>query len=87
MGTFTATYFLKTAFWDKRGLWTATLAVAYFARCWENAGYHKAEMMKVSSRLSGPNSKVFILNSLQGHSRMFADRQKQLPPHSDLWKY
>uniref|UniRef100_A0A1I7U582 ATP synthase subunit e, mitochondrial n=1 Tax=Caenorhabditis tropicalis TaxID=1561998 RepID=A0A1I7U582_9PELO len=51
MGTFTATYFLKTAFWDKRGLWTATLAVAYFARCWENAGYHKAEMMKGQSRM------------------------------------
>uniref|UniRef100_A0A8R1HHF9 Uncharacterized protein n=1 Tax=Caenorhabditis japonica TaxID=281687 RepID=A0A8R1HHF9_CAEJA len=68
MGTFTATYFLKNAFWDKRGLWAATIAVAYFARCWENAGYHKAEMMK-------------------GHSRMFADRAKQLPQHADLWKY
>ncbi|CAB54416.1 Complex I-B12 [Caenorhabditis elegans] len=68
MGTFTATYFLKNAFWDKRGLWTATLAVAYFARCWESAGYNKAEMMK-------------------GHSKMYADRLKQLPAHTDAWKY
>ncbi|CAB3408627.1 unnamed protein product [Caenorhabditis bovis] len=68
MGTFTPTYFLKTAFWDKRGLWAASIAVFYFARCWENAGMNKAEMMK-------------------GQSKMYADRIKQIPFHSDPWKY
>ncbi|CAI5437612.1 unnamed protein product [Caenorhabditis angaria] len=57
MGTFTTTYFLKTAFWDKRGLWLATIGVAYFARCWENAGYHKVEMMKGQSKMYADRTK------------------------------
>ncbi|CAD6190932.1 unnamed protein product [Caenorhabditis auriculariae] len=68
MGTFTFNYFLKTAFWDKKGYWAASVAIIYFSRRWEEAGYDKVEMMK-------------------GHSRMYADRIKQIPYHNDAWKY
>uniref|UniRef100_A0A1I7WTJ0 MFS transporter n=1 Tax=Heterorhabditis bacteriophora TaxID=37862 RepID=A0A1I7WTJ0_HETBA len=47
MGTFTVPFFLRKAVWDKRGYWALSAVIFYFGRCWEQAGYTKAEMMKV----------------------------------------
>lgn len=47
MGTFTVTYLLQRAIWDKRGLWALSGAAYYFGKCWDAAGMDKAEMMKV----------------------------------------
>ena len=68
MGTFTVTYWLRKAVWDKKHLWGASIFAGYIGVCWDRAGYTKAEMMK-------------------GHSRMFADRVKSLPPNADPWKW
>ncbi|KAK5974748.1 hypothetical protein GCK32_002986 [Trichostrongylus colubriformis] len=51
MGTFTLPYFLRGFVWDKKGYWIAAFPVYYFARCWENAGYSKVEMMKGHSKM------------------------------------
>ncbi|KJH45022.1 hypothetical protein DICVIV_08948 [Dictyocaulus viviparus] len=51
MGTFTFSYFFRTAIWEKRKYWLLSIPVIYFARCWENAGIAKVEMMKGRSKM------------------------------------
>ncbi|CAI4221464.1 unnamed protein product [Auanema sp. JU1783] len=51
MGTFTFSYFVQRALWDKRGLWALSGAAFYFGHCWDKAGMDKAEMMKGQSKM------------------------------------
>ncbi|CAJ0596294.1 unnamed protein product [Cylicocyclus nassatus] len=63
MGTFTLSYFVRTAIWDKKGYWLAAIPVIYFGRCWENAGYAKVEMMKGHSKMYADRIRMMPKNA------------------------
>ncbi|MFH4979870.1 hypothetical protein AB6A40_006579 [Gnathostoma spinigerum] len=51
MGTFTLSYFFRTAVLDHKALWITAPIIFYIGRCWRADGYEKAKMMKGHSKM------------------------------------
>ncbi|CAJ0950054.1 unnamed protein product, partial [Mesorhabditis belari] len=70
MGTFTVSYWARKFWWEQRYLWAASAVAFYYGTCWDNAGTHKASMMKGHSRMFADRRQQILASN----------------PHADVWR-